>query len=240
MQERLGQLLKRPFQYHDSVGSTNDLAQQWLREGADAGAVVIADEQLSGRGRMGRAWQTPAGGQAIAMSVILKPDASHAGRISQMAAVCIAQVCEALAIAEVGIKWPNDVQISGKKVCGVLPEAIWQDGRLLGVVLGMGVNVRVTFDESLRDIATNIETAAGRTIDRAELIRDILLRVDYWSVQLGSDALHQAWKQRLTTLGQQVSIGDISGQAVDVEASGALLIETAQGQRQRVVAGDIM
>lgn len=238
MKQQLAERLKRPFQYHDSVGSTNDLARDWLQAGAPVGAVVIADEQRTGRGRMGRQWQTPPG-QAIAMSVVLKPPAEFASRVSLMAALCIAEVCEALNITDVGIKWPNDVQIQGRKLSGVLPEAVWQDDKLLGVVLGMGINVRVDFDDMLRASAINLEAAYGAPLDRVTVIQAVLTRLDHWSAQIASATLVQAWKTRLVTLGQQVTIGAIRGLAVDVDADGALIVQTADGAQQRVVAGDI-
>src|SRR5688500_3029795 len=116
-EEILSQTLKREFRFFPSVDSTNDIAQAWIREGAKAGSVVLADEQLKGRGRRGRFWYTPPG-VALAISYILKPSAEFATRSSMVGALAIYELCNSLGIQDIGIKWPNDVQIKGKKVSG--------------------------------------------------------------------------------------------------------------------------
>lgn len=231
-------LAPRPFQFHESVASSNDIAMQWLHNGAPQGAVVIADEQRQGRGRLGRVWYTPPG-VAIAMSVILRPQPEHAGRISMMGAVVVAELCESVGIPDVGIKWPNDVQLGGRKVCGILPEAAWHNDALKGVVLGMGINVRVAFDDELKTIAANLERQAGQALNRATLIAYVLQRIDDWSPQLGTQALFEAWQARMNMLGKPVSINGINGQAHHVETDGALVIQQEDGTMQRVIAGDI-
>lgn len=236
-QERLAHLLAQPFRYYDSVDSTNDIAQNWLREGAAPFSVVLADEQRKGRGRKGRYWYTPPG-VALAVSVILKPTPQQASKISMLGALAVAELCDHAGIAGVGIKWPNDVQIHGKKVSGVLPEAVWLEGDLLGVVLGMGVNIRVQFAPEIAPIATNIEDEVAHRVDRAALIMYLLGRVTHWMAQ-DSDALFAAWRARLNTIGQHVQVDGIVGQAVDVELGGALLIKTDDGSMKRVLAGDL-
>lgn len=233
----------RPVKFFAQVESTQDIALHWLREGAPSGAVVIADEQVAGRGRRGRGWVTPPG-TAIAMSVILHPDAHAAHQVTMLGALSIADMLDSLRLSDVHIKWPNDVQISGRKVCGVLPEAVWEGGLLRGVVLGMGLNVRVDFGENpLAHTATSIEAALGRRTDRADLIARLLSRVDHWSALLGTSALFDAWKTRLVTLGQAIAIADDSGItrgiAEDVTGDGTLLIRQADGTLKHMVAGDL-
>ncbi len=232
-------LAARPFQFFVIIDSTNDIAMRWLNDGAEAGSVVIADEQLKGRGRMGRTWHTPPG-VAIAMSVILKPPVEFANRVSMLGALVVAELCEGVGAKNVGIKYPNDVQIDGRKVCGVLPEASWEHHQLQGVVLGMGVNVRVQFDEQLAQTATNLETAARRDLNRVELIAYLLTRIDTWAATIHTMDFFSAWKNRLNTIGQRVTIGDISGVAEDVDSSGVLLVRTANNQLERVIAGDVL
>ncbi len=204
--------------------------------------MVIADEQRQGRGRKGRLWYTPPG-VALALSVVLRPQAQTLGRVSMLGALAVAESSEQLGLAEVGIKWPNDVQLNGLKVCGILPEAIWQGSELLGVVLGVGVNVRVQFDGPLAATATSLEPALGQPINRARLAAQILERVDHWAAMLGSAAFFEAWQQRLTTIGQHVHMSEpeaISGLAEGVDPDGALRIRDESGQVHRVVAGDVM
>lgn len=229
----------RPFRFFPSISSTQNEALVWLKGNAPQGAVVIADEQTAGRGRMGRIWHTPAG-VALAMSVILRPSPQGAKQVFMAGAVAVAEMLEGLNIAHVSLKWANDVRIGGKKVCGVLPEAVWEGDKLQGVVLGMGVNVRVDFgDSDLAQTATNIETALGKSCDRTDLIVRILGRLDEWTSQLGSEALYQAWRSRLDTLGTTVSADGITGIAHDVTRDGALIIRQADGTDHMMIAGDI-
>jgi BirA family transcriptional regulator, biotin operon repressor / biotin---[acetyl-CoA-carboxylase] ligase len=241
-QEALSQKLTRDFRFFPTVDSSNDIAQDWIHEGAKAGSVVLADEQLKGRGRRGRLWHTPPG-VALAISVIIKPGAEFATRSSMVGALAVYELCNSLGIKETGIKWPNDVQIKGKKVSGILPEAVWKGDNLLGVVLGMGVNVRVSFDEELVAIATNLESEAGRGLNRVELIYQLLETVDFWAARIASDELFFAWKSRLSTLGQHVVVEGVNerivGQAVDVDSNGTLLIKTADASIVPVMAGDV-
>jgi BirA family transcriptional regulator, biotin operon repressor / biotin---[acetyl-CoA-carboxylase] ligase len=241
-QEILSQILKREFRFFPTVDSTNDIAQVWIREGAEAGSVVLADEQLQGRGRRGRFWHTPPG-VALAVSAILKPQAEFATRSSMVGALAVYELCAELGIQNIGIKWPNDVQINTKKVAGILPEAVWDGDKLLGVVLGIGVNVRVKFDEELAPIATNLEDAAGKSLNRSELIKQLMERLDYWAAHIESDELFFAWKERLSTLGQHVVVEGVEsrivGQAVDVDSNGSLLIKTADDKILPVIAGDV-
>lgn len=237
-------LSPRDIRFYESVDSTNDIALDWLREGALSGAVVIADEQRRGRGRMGRIWYTPPG-VALAVSVVLKPPPNAVGQITMLGAVAVAQMCESLGIAGVGIKWPNDVQINGRKVCGILPEAAWDGDRLTGVVLGIGVNVRVDFqDDVLRQMATNIETEYGQSINRTDLLVKLLSQIDCWSASLGTADLLEAWRKRLVTLGLVVVVREVQGDSVEglaetVDEQGALCVRLADGTLKRFLAGDV-
>lgn len=240
----LAKHLSRPFRYHASIDSTNDAAQLWLREGATAGSAVIADEQRAGRGRRGRTWYTPPG-VALAVSIILKTSPQFASRASMVGALGVYDLCQHLDIPDehIGIKWPNDVLLSGKKVSGILPEAVWQGDTLLGIVLGIGVNVRNTFTDDLAITATTLEQAAKRSLDRAPLLAYLLQRIDHWAHRMSTDTVPAIWKARLITLGQDVIITGtnqrIVGKAVDVDPDGTLLIATQDGSMQRVMAGDV-
>lgn len=235
----------RPFRYFPQVLSTNDLAQAWLREGADAGAVVIADEQLQGRGRLGRFWHTPPG-VALAFSAIIKPPPDALHQVTLLGAVIVAEALTThLGAARVGIKWANDVQVDGRKICGILSEVVWEGDQLKGVILGIGVNVRVDFDTDadLAARAISLEPALGQPVDRVALMAQLMARLAVWMPQLGTPALFEAWRGRLNTLGQTVSIqqpnGIITGIAQDVDAHGALRVQAADGTVHRVIAGDL-
>lgn len=236
-------LSPRAARFYQQADSTNDIALAWLREGAPTGSVVVADEQLKGRGRKGRTWHTPPG-TALAVSLILHPPLEVLNRVSMLGALAICEAIENLGIQGAGIKWPNDVQINGRKVSGVLPENEWDGDRLVGVVLGMGLNVRVNFaGTGLEDTAISLESALGKPVDRLELLVKLLERTDEWSARLGSAALPAAWRKRLTTPGQTVTVSSaeavIRGVAEDVDEQGALLVRDQQGTLHRVIAGDI-
>lgn len=237
--EALQKRIHTPILYRDVVDSTNDLATEWLKSGAVHGSAVIADEQRKGRGRLGRMWYTPPG-VALALSIILKPHADQLGSIGIAGAVSVAMMCAGLGLEGVSLKWPNDVRINGKKVCGILPEAVWQGDQLLGVILGIGVNVRVQFRDELALTATSLVTEIGHDLDRADLAADLIRRVIGWCAQAGSDALFEQWRSSLDTIGKQVVVGDVQGVALDVERSGALLVQQQDGSVQRVFAGDVM
>ena len=239
----------RPFRFYDSVASTNDIARDWQLVSPDvpSGAVVIADEQLGGRGRMGRHWFTPPG-QAIAMSVILAPriDADDLHRVTMLAGISVAEAIRDILPAEsnVSLKWPNDVFINGKKVCGILTEAIWIGNDLQAVIVGMGINVRVNFaGTAYEERATSIENHTDQHISRMDLIAGILDRFDYWEAYIRSPLILDSYHQWLHTLGQTVCYQTINGQiegiAKNVDSSGALFIEDHDGKLHRILVGDI-
>ena len=206
-QEILAGKLKRPFRYLESVGSSNDAAKAWLMHGAPQAAAVIANAQTGGRGRLGRAWQSPPGA-SLALSIIFRPGPALLPRFSLLGALAAVDLAESLGCARLGIKWPNDVLADGKKISGILPEAVWQGETLAGLVLGIGVNVRVDFKATpLEQRATSLETVTGRQLDRAELLSSLLQRVDYWHDRIASPKLFSAWKSRLDTLGKRVARG---------------------------------
>ena len=237
---RLKQLLGRPFKYFDQVDSTNDVARTWLEAGAPEGAVVIAGEQKRGRGRKGRSWLSPPNG-ALALSLILKPEKAELPRLNMMAALSVFDLAQACGCKDVGIKWPNDVQINSRKVSGVLPEAIWQGDKLIGAIVGIGVNVRIDFSGSaLQDRAISLEDVVKRPLDRAQLTVEMLRRLDHWYGQIAFHEVYSEWRSRLITLNQSVAVDGVVGVALDVTPDGALLIRDAQGRVHQATAGDLI
>ena len=237
--ENIQNRLNRSFKFYESVDSTNDIAKTWLQDDALSGAVVIADEQLKGRGRKGRTWHTPPT-VALALSVILRPDQQYLSRVNLIGALAVYDLVTYVGATQVGIKWPNDVQVKGKKISGILPEVVWNGDELVGVVLGMGVNVRVDFSETeLKDKAVSLETIVNKKLNRADLLVYLLNRIDMWYQRIASDALFMTWKSRLNMLGTRVVIEDLEGLAVNVEPDGALLVQDDFDVMQRVLAGDV-
>lgn len=232
------QLMPRAFRFYPIVDSTNDVARLWLHEGAGHGAIVIADEQQRGRGRQGRTWITPPH-SAIALTMILRLSPERALLSSMIGALSVVALCQYLHIDAVGIKWPNDVQIGGRKVCGILPEAVWQNDHLLGVCLGIGINVSVVFEDEMRQQAVSLEEAVSSPLNRAELIGLLVNALESWS-EATSERILETWRDHLTTVGQRVQIGNIIGAAVGTDASGALLVQTDDHHQERIIAGDVL
>jgi len=236
----------RSCRYYEQTGSTNDVARAWALEGAPAGAVVIAEEQTAGRGRHGRVWMA-APGSSLLLSVVLRPalPPEALARVTLLGAVALAEALAALGL-QPGIKWPNDVQLGGRKVAGILAEAVWEGEALRAVVLGIGVNVRrdALPPEALTAYrATTVEAALGRPVLRGALLADLLARLDAWAERLDGPDLLAAWARYSVTLGRRVVVasGDerLSGLAEAVDGHGALLLRLDDGSQRRLLAGDV-
>jgi BirA family biotin operon repressor/biotin-[acetyl-CoA-carboxylase] ligase len=172
-------------------------------------------------------------------------------RVTMLGAVAVAETLEPLLAHRIALKWPNDVLIDGKKVCGILSEAIWLGDELQAVILGIGLNVRVDFTGTdLAESATSVEPALGRAVDRLDLLKTLLARLDYWAGQLDSVTLFEAWRQRLGALGQRVTVYPVgaglalpaapyAGIAEAVDETGALFVRTDDGDLRRVLAAEV-
>lgn len=237
---RLGE---RPHRYYESIPSTMDAARDWLAEGAPHGALVIAGQQSAGRGRMGRTW-VDADGCALALSVILRPASGSAlPQISMLGGLAILDTLAALGVPDLLLKWPNDILIGGKKVCGVLVETAWDGVYLSGAILGIGLNVSGSFDVSdIAATATSIGEALGGPPDPARVLDEIVNRLDARLPDLNTPIMYDAWRARLGTIGQRVRIESgrsFEGVAEDVNPMGALLVRADDGQLRTVLAGDV-
>jgi BirA family biotin operon repressor/biotin-[acetyl-CoA-carboxylase] ligase len=144
----------------------------------------------------------------------------------------------------VAVKWPNDLQIGGKKFAGILPESAVVGEDLLWIVVGMGINVNQIFEagDPLGETATSLRVATGGVHDRAALLAEIMTRLSGWYARLGDDALPEAWRARCVTIGQRVRAGvpggSLEGLAEDIDPSGALWLRDDTGQRHRLDAGE--
>lgn len=243
----------RPFRFVERVGSTQDIAREWAldaRDLAPQGAAVIAEEQTAGRGRQGRTWFSPPG-SSVMVSVVLRPELppEHIPRCTMVAGLGVIETLTPLLGEAVALKWPNDVLVRGKKLCGVLAEATWIGSQLGAVIVGIGINVRTDFSHAdLNSPATSIEAELGRTVDRRDLLRDLLARIDHWATQVDDPALLDAWRAQLSTLGKRVTVYTepsifpspyYSGVAEAVDADGALLVRLDSGEVRRVLAADV-
>lgn len=247
LRQALGQ---QPFRFYERVTSTQDLAREWASSDPDlpAGAVVIAEEQTAGRGRQRRAWRTPPG-QALALSMILRPHLipEQLPRVTMLGGVAVAATLSPLLEDALALKWPNDVLIHGRKVCGILSEAIWEGDRLGPVVIGIGLNVRVDFSHThLAGYATSLETELGHPVSRHTLLANLVGHLLHWSRRVHDPALVEVWRGWLKTLGRRVTVypqaeGSESYEAVAeaVDDLGALIVRLDSGEKRRILAADV-
>jgi len=235
--------------FYNQIGSTNDVALAWAAEGAADLALVIADGQTAGRGRLGRKWITPPGA-ALAFSLVLRPVAEEGGFVALYSALGALAVVSALE-EEYGlkpeIKWPNDILVRGRKLCGILAEAVWLGDQAESVILGIGLNVRpeaVPAAELLDFPATSLETAIGLSVDRLSLLNDILAALIAWRPRLGSGEFVQAWEARLAYRGGQVQVWSEgqpirAGQVEGLDRDGSLRLRSPQGEIFSVRFGEV-
>ena len=245
--------LGRAYEHHESLASTNDRAWEWCEEGAPHGAVVRAEEQSAGRGRVGRVWDSPSGG-ALYVSVILKPAAMPFGLGALGLVVGLAlrdALCSLSSESEaIALKWPNDLLVGGRKIAGILCEARWM-GSTPRVVVGFGLNLtRDDFPEDLRDKATSLAVAFPGVdwSESASVLARILgaleLQVERY-LESGFAPIRSRYAAHCNALGREVAIsmGDGSRRRVFVEGledDGALRVRTLdEGTVERVQAGEI-
>ncbi len=236
----------RPYRFLWQTASTNDDASAWLGQGAPDGAVVLADEQTSGRGRRGRSWLA-APGTSLLMSVIVRPEIPPARLpcVNLAGAVVLADVLAEYHLSP-AIKWPNDVLLGGRKVAGILGEAAWSGAILDGVILGLGINVlsgALPGDAAERFQATTLEAALGYPPDRGDLLARLLARLDHWVFSLADDNLLAAWRGYNVTLDRRVTASaaaeTLVGLAEDIDETGALLLQLDDGRLCRLLAGEV-
>jgi BirA family biotin operon repressor/biotin-[acetyl-CoA-carboxylase] ligase len=208
------------------TGSTNERARELALGGAPHGTLVTADEQTSGRGRQGRTWSA-APREALLMSLVLR---ELDPMLSLSAAVAI---CDSMPV-DCRIKWPNDVWVDGRKLAGILVEGRPQEG---WAVLGIGLNVSTTeFPPELSGTATSLRLA-GVDSRPGAVLDDLLRALEEW-LPASSDAVLSAWRRRDALLGERVRWTGGEGTAAGVDASGALLVDTAGG-RVELDAGEV-
>lgn len=247
--ERLGARLGHTACWEPEVGSTNDLARRLAEAGAAEGTVVVADRQTAGRGRMRRSWWSPQGG--LWMSLILRPQLLPAQLpvLTLAVAVAVAEAVEVEADRPVGLKWPNDVEIDGRKVAGILLEMAGQADGTEYVIAGIGVNLEIrdgSIPDELRHRVTWLAREAPRPVTRNRLAAAILERLEDHYTRLhrdGPDPVLAAWRARATILGERVRVvlptGEVTGVAIDVDRDGALILDVPGAGRRRVLAGDV-
>lgn len=241
------ELIGRRVEYFPVLSSTMDTARDFVRKGVPEGTTVIAEEQTAGRGRLARSWLTPE--DNIALSVILYPRLCQLPEMIMLASLGVVQSIETITGLHPGIKWPNDILLNSKKVCGILVEtdARPSDGdKVAYVIIGIGINVNLRpagFSE-IASTATSLSVAAGGDVSRLAVIRTLLKAMDnLYADLISGQSLFEKWRTCLVNLGQAVKVTTVDsvyeGVAESVERDGSLFVRCRDGELKRVVAGDV-
>ncbi|MGI6678195.1 MAG: biotin--[acetyl-CoA-carboxylase] ligase [Dehalobacterium sp.] len=241
-------LVGRNIIYRGSVDSTNNLARQTGESGFVDGTVIVAEEQVAGKGRLGRSWHAPFG-TGISLSLLVRPaiPVVDAPKITLLTGVAVARGLEEITGLKTGIKWPNDLLIQGKKVSGILTEIKADMDQIHYLIVGIGINVNEpAFPEELQETATSLYLETGHIVSRVQIVAAVL---NHWEkiyqtfLTQGFSALRDQWKKHAVTLGKDVSVRTINnrifGRAVDIDEEGLLLVQDENHQIHRIIAGDV-
>ena len=247
----------RRIVYFQRLTSTMDEAARQAREGAEEGSVIVAEEQTAGRGRFQRVWVSQPGN--LYFSILFRPPIEALQYLSIVSAVGVVRAIRKASGLKPTIKWPNDVRIGGKKVCGILVENVLVADRVQHAIVGIGVNV--AFDPStaggLANIAASLNMEAGKPVDREVLLRHLLQEMDSLYLLLhehhrysrsgakgqGLEEATAEWRSLLETLGNHVEVRwqdeVYTGYAEDVDKVGNLLLRLGDGTLATLPAGEV-
>ena len=233
------------------VDSTNIIAYELAQKGMKEGAVILADEQVKGKGRHGRHWSSPSKG-GIYMSCILRPSIApnEISRITLLAAIAVAQAIRDFSSLEVTIDWPNDIMMDQKKLCGILTEMRAEQDSVDFVVLGIGINVNSSKSElpkGASSIREELHRRGGKIIlSRVELTKKVLERLEeYYNLMKseGFEPIIDIWKDLSVMIGSRVKVSlhdkTFEGLAHDIDPDGALVVRTESGVLEKISSGDV-
>ena len=230
--------------YHPTLTSTMDVAKREVQQGATEGTVIIAEEQTAGRGRIKRPWLSPKG--SIALSIILYPSLAYLPSLIMVASLAAVHCIEKVTGLRAQIKWPNDVLVNNKKVCGILIESNVRGNTVDYAIIGIGINVNLRLSDlpEISPMPTSLSHELGRDVSRLDMIRCLLAETERLYLTLPSgDSVYQEWRDNLVTLGKKVEVrsGETTrkGIAETVASDGSLLLRQSNGSLIKIVAGDV-
>ncbi|MDD3985400.1 MAG: biotin--[acetyl-CoA-carboxylase] ligase [Methanobacterium sp.] len=236
--------------YYKEVDSTNNVAKQLAEEGAEEGTIIIAEIQNRGKGRRGKTWISPPGG--VWMSIILRPDIPpfNAPQLTLVTGVAVAETLAKECNLDVGIKWPNDILIGNKKVCGILTEVNASIDKVNYVVVGIGIDMNVDvplFPPDLQKGATSLKNELNTEINGALLVQKFLLKFEalYNKFNAGEfPEILKEWRSLSKTIGKNVEvrtrIKTIHGEAVGINKEGILILELEDGSLKKIISGECL
>ena len=239
----------REVVFLDEIESTNIEARSLADRGAVHGTLVVADSQTGGKGRRGRSWHTPKS-TSIAMSLILKPEleAENASMLTLVQAMAVAKAIEEICGLKAQIKWPNDILVNEKKVCGILTEMNLEMTEISSIIIGTGINVNQdSFPEEISEIATSLKIEKKRSQSRADLIERVCeLFEEYFECFMETKDLSEfleEYNSHLISMGRNVKVldpkGEFTGEALGINAQGELLVKKENGEIVNVYAGEV-
>lgn len=243
------QWLGKEIAYKEVTTSTNADVRKMAEDGAENGLLVVADGQTLGKGRRGRMWESPKGTN-LYFSMLLKPDFSpdKASMVTLVAAYSVAKVIRENTGLDAKIKWPNDIVVNKKKVCGILTEMSMERDYIHHIVVGIGINVNEEeFPTEIADMATSLKKEYGSVISRANLLSDILLQFEkdyltFWAAE-NLAPLADEYNKLLVNKGALVKVldpkGEFSGIAGGITDEGMLIVFKENGQIEKVYAGEV-
>lgn len=243
-------VMGRSVHVFDEVDSTMTKAQELVASGSPEGTLVLAEQQNAGKGRMGRKWHSPPG-KGIWMSLILKPriPLHFTPQLTLLTAVALCRAIRRTVHVEVGIKWPNDLLIQGRKISGILLESGAEDERIQYIVAGVGISVNLVaedYPEELKKIATSLAIEAGHLVDREALLTNFLQDFeelyDLFHEQ-GFAPIRILWEANSVSLHKLITVttpnGRLTGTAESIDDMGALCVRTETGELIKVYSGDV-
>lgn len=234
--------------YYSKISSTNTKAKELAAGDAPEGTLVVAEQQVKGRGRKGRTWFSPSQG-GIYISLILKPPISpgEAPKITMLTGVVVAETLLKLTPCKINIKWPNDILVNGKKLAGILTEMSTEMDAIDYIVVGLGMNVSTLgFPDDIKDKATSILIETGKYFPRVTFIREYLRWYEkYYEIfkNIGFEPVIQRWKELTNTIGQMV-IAEVAGKKYigevhDIDNDGILILKDESEKLHRIFSGDV-
>ncbi|WP_462315674.1 biotin--[acetyl-CoA-carboxylase] ligase [Methanobrevibacter sp.] len=234
---------------YNEVSSTNTIAQFLSQNGIGNGSVVVAEKQTAGRGRSGKSWESPLGG--VWLSVILTPDVDYSKipLITLATGVAVAKALERIGVENPEIKWPNDIMINGKKVCGILTEGVTNFNSIKNVIIGVGIDANLSiedFPKELQAKTTSLEIELERKINENLLIKIFLEELEQTIELFNSEAYEEIlreWRKRSYTIGKIVEVKKphkkpYDGYAIGISKEGALIVEKSDGSLEKVISGE--
>ncbi|MCS4540837.1 MAG: biotin--[acetyl-CoA-carboxylase] ligase [Euryarchaeota archaeon] len=237
----------KEIHHFKEIDSTNDFAKELAFKGAKEGTVVISEVQKAGKGRFGKTWISPSGG--IWMSLILRPKISphQAPKLTLITGVSVAEAIRQVCGLNVKIKWPNDILLNGKKLCGILTEMSGDMDTIEYVVIGIGINANVDVDifpAEIREGATSLKKELKKDAPRIPLVQRLMeeLEKNYEIFKEDFLPILTKYKELSATIGNLVRINikdeSIVGEAIGIDSDGALILELADGSLKRIIAGE--